>query len=431
MTEEARSQAGMPGREPPPAGGVTVPGQAGTVRFRAAPVVALLAAGTTLALFAGCAVMLYLTRAYPQAAYGSGGTVAALVACGTGLLVAWRQPANPIGWLLLGWAAAVAVVGAGRLYAVLDYRIHAGTLPLGQAAVLAQQAAFVVAICAGLIVALFPDGRLPSGRWWWLLAGYCAAGAVFMAYQVSRQAAALGVPPVQVYPTGVPVASPPLTGAAAVLDAAGSAAGWLLLGCWLVFAGRQAASFRRAAGLRRQQLRLVLVGAACCLAATAITVFARGYSYGTAQVVQSAADLGAAALPVGIAVGIARYRLYDLGRIISRTLAYAIVTGLLAGIYAGVVVLATQVLPVSSPVAVAAATLVVVGLFTPLRRWAQRVVDRRFNRARYHAERTVAAFAAGLTESVDLETVRAGLLATVQQALEPAHASVWLADRRS
>jgi hypothetical protein len=134
---------------------------------------------------------------------------------------------------------------------------------------------------------------------------------------------------------------------------------------------------------------------------------------------------------VGIAVGIARYGLYDIGRIVSRTLAYAIVTGLLAGIYAGLVLLATQVLPVSSPVAVAGATLVVVGLFTPLRHWVQRVVDRRFNRARYDAERTVAAFAAGLTESVDLEAVRDGLLAAVQQTLEPAHVSVWLADRRS
>jgi hypothetical protein len=87
-----------------------------------------------------------------------------------------------------------------------------------------------------------------------------------------------------------------------VLAAAGQAAGWLVLVCWLVFAARQAASFRQSSGLRRQQLRLVLAGAACCVVATAITVFARDYSYGTAQVVQSAADLGAAALPVGIAV---------------------------------------------------------------------------------------------------------------------------------
>ena len=398
--------------------------------FRAGPALALLLAAGTLALFAGCAVMLYLTRDYAQAAYGSGGTVAALVACGAGLLVAWRQPANPIGWLLLGWAAAVAVVGAGRLYAVLDYRNHAGRLPLGQTALLLQEAAFVVAICAGLIVALFPDARLPSRRWWWLLGCYCAAGIVFMAYQSGRQAVAIGVTPVRVYPTGVPVASPPLTGTAAVLAAAGTAAGWLLLGCWLAFAGRQAVNFGRSSGLRRQQLRLVLAGAACCLTATAVTIFAPDHSYGTAQVVQSAADLGAAALPIGIAVGIARYRLYDIGRIISRTLTYAILTGLLAGIYAALVLLATQVLPVSSPVAVAGATLVVAGLFSPLRRWLQRVVDRRFNRARYNADQALATFAAGLTGSVNLETVQAGLLATVQEALEPEHVSVWLADRR-
>jgi hypothetical protein len=406
-------------------------GGAAAGRFRVAPLLALLVAAVALVLFAACAGLLYLTRDYAQAVYGSGGTVAALVACGAGLLVAWRQPGNPIGWLLLGWAVAVPVVGAGRLYAVLDYRIHAGTLPLGLMAVLLQETAFAVAVFAGLIVALFPDGRLPSRRWRWLLGCYCAAAAVFMLSQFTAQAAAAGVPPVRVYPTGVPVASPHLSGAAAVLATAGQAAGWLVLVCWLVFAARQAASFRQSSGLRRQQLRLVLAGAACCVVATAITVFARDYSYGTAQVVQSAADLGAAALPVGIAVGIARYGLYDIGRIVSRTLAYAIVTGLLAGIYAGLVLLATQVLPVSSPVAVAGATLVVVGLFTPLRRWVQRVVDRRFNRARYDAERTVAAFAAGLTESVDLEAVRDGLLAAVQETLEPAHVSVWLADRRS
>jgi hypothetical protein len=413
-----------------PAGGAGMTGQVEAGWLRAGPLLALLLAAGTLALFAACAVMLYLTGDYAQAAYGSGGTVAALVACGAGLLVAWRQPANPIGWLLLGWAAAVAAVGAGRLYAVLDYRNHAGRLPLGQTALLLQEAAFVVAIFAGLIVALFPDGGLPSRRWRWLLGCYCAASAVFLADLISHQAAAAGVRPVRVYPTGVPVASPQLAGTAEALATAGRIAGWLLLACWLAFAGRQAASFRTASGLRRRQLRLVLIGAACCLVATAITVFVRDYSYGTAQAVQSAADLGAAALPVGIAVGIARYGLYDIGRIISRTLAYAMLTGLLAGIYAGLVLLATQVLPVSSPVAVAGATLVVVGLFNPLRRGVQRVVDRQFNRARYNAEQIVATFAASLTEAVDLETVRAGLLATVQQALEPAHLSVWLADRQ-
>jgi hypothetical protein len=136
--------------------------------------------------------------------------------------------------------------------------------------------------------------------------------------------------------------------------------------------------------------------------------------------------LGFAALPLGIGVGILRYRLYDIDRIISRTLAYALVTGLLVGVYAGLVLLATRVLPLSGPVAVAGATLAAAALFNPLRRRVQRVVDRRFNRARYDADQMIAGFAGRLTGATDLDTVRADLLAVVHQALEPAHLSVWL-----
>jgi len=106
------------------------------------------------------------------------------------------------------------------------------------------------------------------------------------------------------------------------------------------------------------------------------------------------------------------------------------VTGLLIGVYAGLVLLATRVLPVSGPVAVAGATLAVAALFSPLRRRVQALVDRRFNRARYDADQTVTAFAARLKDALDLDTVRGDLASVVHQALEPAHVSVWLADRR-
>jgi hypothetical protein len=130
------------------------------------------------------------------------------------------------------------------------------------------------------------------------------------------------------------------------------------------------------------------------------------------------------ALPVGIGVGILKYRLYEIDRLISRTLAYTIVTGLLIGVYSGLVLLATQVLPFSGPVAVAAATLAAAALFTPLRRRIQRMVDRRFNRARYDADKTVAAFAARLKDAVDLDMIRNDLASVVQQALEPAHVTI-------
>jgi hypothetical protein len=128
-------------------------------------------------------------------------------------------------------------------------------------------------------------------------------------------------------------------------------------------------------------------------------------------------------------VGILRYRLYDIDRIISRTLAYAVVTALLVGLYAGLVLLSTHVLSLKSPVAVAASTLAAAALFNPLRRRVQRMVDRRFNRARYDAGLTVAAFAARLKDAVDLDSVRGDLATVVQDTLEPAHVSVWLADR--
>jgi small basic protein len=126
-------------------------------------------------------------------------------------------------------------------------------------------------------------------------------------------------------------------------------------------------------------------------------------------------------------VAVFRYRLLDIDRILSRTLSYAIVTGLLVGVYAGLVLLATRVLAVHTPVAVAAATLAAAALFTPVRRWVQRIVDRRFNRARYDADRIVAAFAARLQDAVDLDTVEANLADVVSAALEPASLSVWIA----
>jgi len=138
-------------------------------------------------------------------------------------------------------------------------------------------------------------------------------------------------------------------------------------------------------------------------------------------------DIVVPLVPAAVGVAILKYRLYEIDRIISRTLAYAIVTGLLVGVYAGLVLLATQVFRFRTPVAVAAATLVAAALFSPLRRRVQQIVDKRFNRVRYDADQTVAAFAARLRDAVDLDTVRADLLAAVNNAVEPAHISVWIA----
>jgi hypothetical protein len=131
-------------------------------------------------------------------------------------------------------------------------------------------------------------------------------------------------------------------------------------------------------------------------------------------------------LYAAIAVAVLKYRLYDIDRIISRTVAYAIVTGLLAGVYAGVVLLATQVLSFSSPVAVAVSTLAAAALFNPVRSRVQHAVDRRFNRARYDADQAVSAFADRLKDAVDLDSVRDDLAGVVQRSLEPSHVSIWV-----
>jgi hypothetical protein len=134
-----------------------------------------------------------------------------------------------------------------------------------------------------------------------------------------------------------------------------------------------------------------------------------------------------AGIPLASVVAVLKYRLYEIDRLISRTLAYAIVTGLLVGVYAGLVLFATHALPLRGSVAVAGSTLAVAALFSPLRRRVQHVVDRRFNRSRYDAELTIAAFAARLQDATDLDAVRTDLAATVDRALEPAHLTLWSA----
>ena len=189
----------------------------------------------------------------------------------------------------------------------------------------------------------------------------------------------------------------------------------------------QVASWRRSSGVRRQQLKWLAAGLAALVACAAIgTVAGLGTASGSTAITNACLLVGLVAFSLCIGVAVLRYRLFDIDRVISRTLAYAIVTGLLVGVYAGIVLLATEVLQFHGTVAVAVATLAAAALFNPVRRRVQTMVDRRFNRARYDADRIVAAFAARLQDAVDLDVVRADLASSVQQALEPAHVSVWI-----
>ncbi len=201
-----------------------------------------------------------------------------------------------------------------------------------------------------------------------------------------------------------------------------------ILGLSLGFVVRQALSWRRATGERRQQLKWLASGATVSIACLFLAASSSSSGNGPTllDILAGLAWMGVAALPVSIGVAILKYRLYEIDRIISRTLAYAIVTGLLIGVYAGLVLLATQGLGIRGSATVAAATLVAAALFSPLRRRVQHAVDRRFNRSRYDAERTVTQFAARLQDAVDPDVVRADLAGAVQAALEPVHVSVWL-----
>jgi hypothetical protein len=201
---------------------------------------------------------------------------------------------------------------------------------------------------------------------------------------------------------------------------------FLVLGvaCWLVSIAAQVLSYRRSTGDRRQQLKWLMCGSAFLLISILVGFTALDATAGGDIFV-----LGFLALPLSIGVAVLRYGLFEIDRIISRTLAYAIVTGLLVGVYAGIVLLSTDVLSLTSSAAVAASTLAAAALFNPLRRRVQRVVDRRFNRARYDGEQTVAAFAVRLKDAVDLDSVRDDLASVVQKALEPAHVSVWMNER--
>jgi hypothetical protein len=348
-----------------------------------------------------------------------------------GFVVARRQPGNPLGWMLLALAVLLELSGIGSDYAWLSYRLG-HHLPLAAVGVVLAPAWCPLIVTLPLMILLFPDGRLPSPRWRPVLWAYLAVGGSWpvIIYAVTISAVAAGN--IHLVPGG---------DLQAVDDPAGSSA-WLgsfeaiilpvLVVFWLVFVASQVLSWRRASGERRQQLKWLMSGAAVCMVAVALIAVVGTLDTSASPALVAVFDVvsvGFAALPVSVGVAILKYRLYDIDRIISRTLAYAVVTGLLVGVYAGLVLLATEVLQVHSTVAVAAATLVAAALFNPLRRRVQRRVDRRFHRARYDADQMVALFAARLKDTVDLDSVRDDLAGVVHQALEPAHVSVWINDR--
>jgi len=379
------------------------------------PALAWVLGGAVLMLAVAAVV---LTARIGQLSIGiPAGVVIVLTFAAVGLVIARRQPGNPIGWIMVVFTLVYVLGAAASDYAVLYYRLGHHGLPLAPLALLLSAVQVPSFAMFPVVILLFPDGRVPGRSWRWAVRTYAGLVAFVLALLLAAPAAALADHGVRLDSRGN------LTSSGHLAEWLANPPGWLIvpviaaiIAIGLSFVGHQVLSWRAADGDRRQQLKWLACGGAVAAASLLLAA-----ALGVAELLA-----GLAALPVGIGVGILRYRLYDIDRIISRTLAYTLVTGLLIGVYAGLVLLATRVLSVHTPVAVAAATLAAAALFTPLRRRVQQAVDRRFNRARYDADQTVAAFAARLKDAVDLDSIRDDLVGTVHQALEPAHVSVWV-----
>jgi multisubunit Na+/H+ antiporter MnhC subunit len=342
-----------------------------------------------------------------------------------GTLLAARRPRNPIGWMLL--ALVLMNIIPTTQYVILDYPMRHGSLPLGWLAVVLNEFWPIVLFLVTLLLWLFPDGKLPGGRWH-RPARVAAAGWLLVTLATSsRGVLAVAGHDVRIHTNGD--LANPLPRALVVLSVVvivGTLASWT---AWLVI---QIPTYRHASGERRQQLKWLYSGAAIFVTALIISTFIAPLvmgevpGWGNQPAINALASVGTAALPVCMGVAVLKYRLYAIDRIISRVVSYTLITALLAGVFTGLILLATRVLPVKGSLAVALATLVIAALFNPLRKRVQHAVDRRFNRARYDAEAIVAAFTTRLRQTVDLATVRGDLVGVVHEAFQPAHISVWL-----
>jgi hypothetical protein len=337
-----------------------------------------------------------------------------------GLVLTLRRPDNPIGWL---YAAAGLVWSAYIPFDPWVDQLQRSGRPLPVAArylVLIGESFWAIGITLAitLLLLLLPDGRLRSPRW----------RSVAVAAVAGTALTVVGgcLDPAPTTQTLEPIAKPfAFHGWAGAVAAVISWTGFgILFACVPAAALCVVLRFRGSQGVERQQLRWVAFGAVASvvgpLAAIALAVV------GVLPTVDAFSYPLLLSVPLAIAVAVLRYRLWDLDRLISRTVAYALLTLLLGLGYAAVVLGLGRLLPDSSTLAVAAATLAVAAVFQPARRRVQQVVDRRFNRRRYDAARTVEGFAARLRDQVDLDALHGELLGVVDQTMQPTQAHLWL-----
>ncbi|HEV3464453.1 MAG TPA: hypothetical protein VG846_10790 [Actinomycetota bacterium] len=351
--------------------------------------------------------------------------LASVSAATVGAVLVSRRPRHPVGWLLLGLGVSMITMGAATDYATYVLLAAGGPLPAARWAALYADTGWILWPAAiGLILLLTPTGSPPSPRWRWSVWLTAAAPLVYMLTEALQRAPM--DPPFSsvVSPMALP-ATVPVQGLLEVVDWVAALVTQVAL---LAAAASLLVRFRRARGVERLQLRWVALAAV--LAGVAAVGVAVGTVIGVEAVWLVSSYSYITVLPLTIGASILRYRLYDLDRILSRTLAWTLLTVVLVGGYAAVVLGLGQLLGRDSSLVVAAATLAVAGLFQPARRRIQHVVDQRFNRHRYDAARTIAAFSGRLRQQVDLDSLSAELLAVTDQTMQPTTVSLWLRPRR-
>jgi hypothetical protein len=343
------------------------------------------------------------------------GILNALVLPLIGALIVVGDRHHLLAWLLIVGGVFLAVYNLAAQYAPLALGLTSRRLSLPGGDLASWLTGWTnvpgIVILAVFVILLFPDGRLPSRRW----RPVAWAGAVVLV--VPTVILAVGYWPLRgpqlITQEG---SQPPLVGAMFWTAFQGA----LLLGAISVVA--LVLRFRRAGAVQRQQIKWFAYGAALSIP---LSLFPEARPWGPYL-----EFLGTVLLLAGLGIGIFRYRLWDIDRLVNRTLVYGLLTALLAGVYAGLVLVLGQLfggIGTDTPSwAVAGATLAVAALFQPARRRIQQTVDRRFNRRRYNAATTIEAFSIRLRDQVDLDTLSAELLAAVDQTMQPASASLWL-----
>ncbi len=351
-----------------------------------------------------------------------------------GALLAFRRPRNPIGWLLI--VIAFDFVGTSTTPDVTAATLAAGTVSLwGMLSIwVTSWAGSADFLAYFALVLVFPSGHLPDGSWRVPSRLLLLFGAVFVVLTAVAPTIGFsvdgGVESIQVRN---PIAVLPDLPLWSVMPSSDTAI-LPIIGMLVVGVGSIIVRYRRSTGILRLQLRWLV---------TAMTFVVGAILAGLTSLALTAGGIGGLAwvpaiiayptVPIAVGVAVLRYRLLEIDRIVSRTVGYALVTGILAVVFAGsILVLETALTAVAQvqTIAVAASTLAVFALFQPLRRRVQRAVDQRFDRAGYDAERTSVAFAERLRNEVDMATVTADLRTTVSRTMAPTRLGVWVREER-